>query len=185
MKEKSLKILVLGSGGREHALCWKIAQSPLLDKLYCAPGNGGIESVADCVTLDIESPDAVLHFAKEKAIDLVVIGPEGPLVSGLVDTFIAENIAAFGPVAAAQLEGSKGFTKDIAPPMTFQLPPMVVSNQPQMPMLILIPTPPLSLSKRMDWRQAKALSLLRLMLRRVPPSMIYLMAHSGKLAPSL
>ena len=76
MKEKSLKILVLGSGGREHALCWKIAQSPLLDKLYCAPGNGGIESVADCVTLDIQSPDAVLHFAKEKAIDLVVIGPE-------------------------------------------------------------------------------------------------------------
>ncbi|MED5369116.1 MAG: phosphoribosylamine--glycine ligase, partial [Pseudomonadota bacterium] len=114
MKEKSLKILVLGSGGREHALCWKIAQSPLLDKLYCAPGNGGIESVADCVTLDIESPDAVLNFAKEKAIDLVVIGPEGPLVSGLVDTLIAENIAAFGPVAAAaQLEGSKGFTKDI------------------------------------------------------------------------
>ena len=114
MKEKSLKILVLGSGGREHALCWKIAQSPLLDKLYCAPGNGGIESVADCVTLDIESPDAVLQFTKEKAIDLVVIGPEGPLVSGLVDTLIAENIAAFGPVAAAaQLEGSKGFTKDI------------------------------------------------------------------------
>ena len=114
MKEKSLKILVLGSGGREHALCWKITQSPLLDKLYCAPGNGGIESVADCVTLDIESPDAVLHFAKEKAIDLVVIGPEGPLVSGLVDTLIAENIAAFGPVsAAAQLEGSKGFMKDL------------------------------------------------------------------------
>ena len=114
MKEKSLKILVLGSGGREHALCWKIAQSPLLDKLYCAPGNGGIESVADCVILDIESPDAVLNFAKEKAIDLVVIGPEGPLVSGLVDTLTAENIAAFGPVAAAaQLEGSKGFTKDI------------------------------------------------------------------------
>ena len=114
MKEKSLKILVLGSGGREHALCWKITQSPLLDKLYCAPGNGGIETVADCVTLDIESPDAVLQFTKEKAIDLVVIGPEGPLVSGLVDTLIAENIATFGPVAAAaQLEGSKGFTKDI------------------------------------------------------------------------
>ena len=114
MKEKSLKILVLGSGGREHALCWKIAQSPLLDKLYCAPGNGGIETVAECVTLDIESPDAVLHFAKVKAIDLVVIGPEGPLVSGLADTLMAENIAAFGPLAAAaQLEGSKGFTKDI------------------------------------------------------------------------
>ena len=114
MKEKSLKILVLGSGGREHALCWKIAQSPLLEKLYCAPGNGGIESVADCVTLDIESPDTVLKFAKEQAIDLVVIGPEGPLVAGLADALMAENIAAFGPVAAAaQLEGSKGFTKDI------------------------------------------------------------------------
>ena len=111
MKEKSLKILVLGSGGREHALCWKIIQSPLLDKLYCAPGNGGIESVADCVTLDIESPDAVLHFTKEKAIDLVVIGPEGPLVSGLVDTLIAENIATFGPLAAAaQLEGCLLYT---------------------------------------------------------------------------
>ena len=114
MKEKSLKILVLGSGGREHALCWKIAQSPLLEKLYCAPGNGGIESVADCVALDIESPDAVLKFAKEQVIDLVVIGPEGPLVAGLADALMAENIAAFGPVAAAaQLEGSKGFTKAI------------------------------------------------------------------------
>ena len=114
MKEKSLKILVLGSGGREHALCWKIAQSPLLEKLYCAPGNGGIESVADCVALDIESPDAVLKFAKEQVIDLVVIGPEGPLAAGLADALMAENIAAFGPVAAAaQLEGSKGFTKDI------------------------------------------------------------------------
>jgi len=114
MKDKSLKILVLGSGGREHALCWKIAQSPLLDKLYCAPGNGGIESVAECVTLDIESPDAVVQFAKEQAIDLVVIGPEGPLVIGLTDALMTENIAAFGPVAAAaQLEGSKGFTKDI------------------------------------------------------------------------
>ena len=114
MEEKSVKILVLGSGGREHALCWKIAQSPLLEKLYCAPGNGGVETIAECVSLDIESPPAVVKFAKEQAIDLVVIGPEGPLVAGLADALMAENIAAFGPVAAAaQLEGSKGFTKDI------------------------------------------------------------------------
>ena len=114
MEEKSVKILVLGSGGREHALCWKIAQSPLLEKLYCAPGNGGVETIAECVSLDIVSPPAVVKFAKEQAIDLVVIGPEGPLVAGLADALMAENIAAFGPVAAAaQVEGSKGFTKDI------------------------------------------------------------------------
>lgn len=114
MTEKKLKILVLGGGGREHALCWKIAQSPLLDKLYCAPGNGGIAKIADCVQLDGESPDAVVGFSRKNAIDLVVIGPEAPLVAGLADALTEEGIAVFGPsAAAAQLEGSKGFTKDV------------------------------------------------------------------------
>ncbi len=107
-------ILVLGSGGREHALCWKIAQSPLLDTLYCAPGNGGTAQLAHNIALDADTHGAVIDFCKEKAIGLVVVGPEGPLVAGLVDALTAENIATFGPTKmAAQLEGSKGYTKDL------------------------------------------------------------------------
>lgn len=106
-----MKILVIGSGGREHALCWKISQSPLCEKLICAPGNAGIEDVAQCV--DIKSSDMV-NFAKEQKIDLVVVGPEAPLVDGLADELMAAKIAAFGPSkAAAQLEGSKSFVKDL------------------------------------------------------------------------
>ncbi len=107
-------ILVLGSGGREHALCWKIAQSPLLDALYCAPGNGGTESVAHNVSLDMADHAAVIQFCQDKNIHLVVIGPEAPLVAGLADDLAAANIPAFGPgFEAAQLEGSKGYTKDL------------------------------------------------------------------------
>jgi len=109
-----MNILVIGSGGREHALCWKIAQSPLLKSLYCAPGNGGIADVASCVNLDISDHVAVIAFCKDHEIGMVVVGPEGPLVAGLVDDLTAMGIVAFGPTAgAAQLEGSKGFTKDI------------------------------------------------------------------------
>lgn len=109
-----MNILVIGSGGREHALCWKIAQSPLVDTLYCAPGNGGIADVAACVSLDASDHAAVIEFCREMAIDFVVVGPEDPLVSGLVDALTDADILAFGPTAgAAQLEGSKGFTKDI------------------------------------------------------------------------
>lgn len=107
-----MKILVVGSGGREHALAWKIKQSPLVSKLYCAPGNAGIASVAECVALNDDA--AIVEFSKTNAIDLVVIGPEVPLVNGLADGLRAAGIAAFGPSAdAAQLEGSKGFTKDL------------------------------------------------------------------------
>ena len=107
-------ILVLGSGGREHALCWKIAQSPSLDALYCAPGNGGTASVAENVSLDMADPASVIAFCQDKNIHLVVIGPEAPLVAGLADDLAAANIAAFGPSReAAQLEGSKGYTKDL------------------------------------------------------------------------
>ena len=109
-----MNILILGSGGREHALAWKIAASPLTDQLYCAPGNAGIAQEAECVELDINDHTAVAAFAKEKKIDLVVVGPEAPLCAGIVDDLEAAGIKAFGPTKwAARLEGSKGFTKDL------------------------------------------------------------------------
>jgi phosphoribosylamine--glycine ligase len=107
-----MNILLLGSGGREHALAWKIAASPLVTKLWCAPGNAGIAREAECVALDIANHAAVIDFCKASAIDLVVVGPETPLVAGIVDDLASAGIKAFGPgKLAAQLEGSKGFTK--------------------------------------------------------------------------
>jgi phosphoribosylamine---glycine ligase len=109
-----MNILILGSGGREHALAWKIAASPLVDKLYCAPGNAGIAQEAECVAVDINDHAAVTAFARENKIDLVVVGPEAPLCAGIVDDLEAAGIKAFGPTKwAARLEGSKGFTKDL------------------------------------------------------------------------
>ncbi|MEE4201279.1 phosphoribosylamine--glycine ligase [Erythrobacter sp.] len=109
-----MNILLLGSGGREHALAWKLAQSPSLGKLYAAPGNPGIAAEATCVALDAGDHEAAVAFAREKDIGLVVIGPEAPLVDGLADTLRGADIPVFGPSrAAAQLEGSKGFTKDL------------------------------------------------------------------------
>ncbi|MFC3321987.1 phosphoribosylamine--glycine ligase [Mesorhizobium cantuariense] len=109
-----MNVLLLGSGGREHALAWKIAASPLLTRLYAAPGNPGIGSEAELVKLDIADHAAVATFCHENKIDLVVVGPEGPLVAGIADDLRAQGIRVFGPSkAAAQLEGSKGFTKDL------------------------------------------------------------------------
>ena len=109
-----MKVLLIGSGGREHALAWKLKQSPLLTALYAAPGNPGIAECADLVSLNVDDHAAVLAFCREHAIDLVVVGPEAPLVAGLADDLRAGGIAVFGPsAAAAQLEGSKGFTKDL------------------------------------------------------------------------
>ncbi|MTJ79793.1 MAG: phosphoribosylamine--glycine ligase [Telmatospirillum sp.] len=109
-----MKILVVGSGGREHALCWAIARSPLCDELFCAPGNAGIAEVATLVPIGSEDVAALVAFAKTRAIDFVVVGPEAPLVLGLVDRLEEAGIKAFGPHAnAARLEGSKGFMKDI------------------------------------------------------------------------
>lgn len=109
-----MKVLLIGSGGREHALAWKIAQSPLLTKLYAAPGNPGIAEEAELVALDTDDHGAVVTFCKDKAIDFVVVGPEAPLVAGIADRLREAGIAVFGPsAAAAQLEGSKGFTKDV------------------------------------------------------------------------
>jgi phosphoribosylamine--glycine ligase len=109
-----MRVLVIGSGGREHALCWAIAASPLCDALYCAPGNPGIAQEAICVPIAATDIDAILAFAQKEKIDFVIVGPEAPLVAGLVDKCEAAGIAAFGPsAAAAALEGSKGFTKDL------------------------------------------------------------------------
>jgi len=109
-----MDILLIGSGGREHALAWKLAQSPNCSKLYCAPGNAGIEAQAQCVPIKVSEIDKIVAFAKEKAIDLVIIGPENPLVDGLADKLNEANVDVFGPSAkAAQLEGSKGFMKDL------------------------------------------------------------------------
>ena len=109
-----MHILLIGSGGREHALAWKIAASPLVTKLWCAPGNAGIAREAECVALDVTNHAAVIAFCKTNAVDLVVVGPETPLAAGIVDDLAAAGIKAFGPgKLAAQLEGSKGFTKDL------------------------------------------------------------------------
>ena len=109
-----MNVLLIGGGGREHALAWKLKQSPLLDRLYCAPGNAGLETVAECVALDLGAHDAVVRFCQDKDIGLVVIGPEAPLVAGLADDLEAAGLKVFGPSReAAQLEGSKGFTKDL------------------------------------------------------------------------
>ena len=109
-----MKVLLIGSGGREHALAWALAASPLLTKLTAAPGNAGICEEAECVPLDVRDHAAIVSFCRDESIDLVVVGPEAPLVAGLVDDLDAAGIRAFGPTrAAAQLEGSKGFTKDL------------------------------------------------------------------------
>ncbi len=109
-----MKVLLIGSGGREHALAWKIAQSPRLTKLYAAPGNPGIAEESTLVALDTDNHTAVVEFCLKEAIDFVVVGPEGPLVAGLADVLRGAGIVVFGPsAAAAQLEGSKGFTKDL------------------------------------------------------------------------
>lgn len=111
----AINVLVIGSGGREHALCWAIAQSPDCIDLWCAPGNGGIAEVAGCrPDLDVSSHDAVIRFCRENMVEFVVIGPEAPLVDGLADSLAEAGIEAFGPsAAAAQLEGSKGFVKEL------------------------------------------------------------------------
>src|SRR5208282_1914917 len=109
-----MRILVVGSGGREHALCWAIAASPLCDRLYCAPGNPGIAQEAERMAVAATDGEGILALCRRDRIDFVVIGPEAPLVAGLADRLEEAGIAAFGPsAAAAALEGSKGFTKDL------------------------------------------------------------------------
>jgi len=109
-----MKILVVGGGGREHALVWKIAQSPLVAKIYCAPGNPGIANLADCVHIPADDIEALLDFAEAEKVDLTVVGPEVPLTMGIVDRFQAVGLEIFGPnQSAARIEGSKSFSKDL------------------------------------------------------------------------
>ena len=109
-----MKILVIGSGGREHAIIWKLAQSPKAEKIYCAPGNGGISELAECVDINVMDKEGMVSFAKEKEIDLVMVAPDDPLVAGMVDAMEAAGIRAFGPRAnAAIIEGSKAFSKEL------------------------------------------------------------------------
>lgn len=107
-----MKVLVIGSGGREHAICWKVNQSPLVEKLYCMPGNAGISEIAECIDIKVEDLDAIVEFALENNIDLAIIGPEVPLVMGLSDRLSEKGIKSFGPnKIAAEFEGSKAFSK--------------------------------------------------------------------------
>jgi phosphoribosylamine--glycine ligase len=109
-----MRILVVGGGGREHALCWAISASPLCTKLFCAPGNAGIAEVAECIEVGAEDIPGQVALAQREKIDFVVIGPDAPLVAGMADAFVAAGIKVFGPSKqAAQLEGSKGFTKEL------------------------------------------------------------------------
>ena len=109
-----MKVLIVGSGGREHAIAWKVAQSPKVDKIYCAPGNAGIEEYAQCVDIKAMEFEKLAAFAKENEIDLTVIGMDDPLVGGVVDVFEAQGLRVFGPRKnAAILEGSKAFSKDL------------------------------------------------------------------------
>ena len=109
-----MKVLVVGGGGREHALCWKISQSPLVEKTYCAPGNAGISRHAECVAIGVGDFDSLAQFVKKESVDLTVVGPEQPLCEGITDFFEKEDLLIFGPSqAAAELEGSKSFSKDL------------------------------------------------------------------------
>lgn len=109
-----MKVLVVGGGGREHTIVWKLAQSPKITKLYCAPGNGGISGIAECVPIKAMDLDGIVTFSKENKVDMVVVAPDDPLAAGLVDKLTEAGIRAFGPVkAAAIIEGSKAFSKDL------------------------------------------------------------------------
>lgn len=109
-----MKVLVVGSGGREHTLVWKIAQSLLVEELYCAPGNGGISAIAQCVPIKAMDIEGMVKFSKEKQMDMVVVAPDDPLAAGMVDALEEAGIRAFGPnKAAAVIEGSKAFAKEL------------------------------------------------------------------------
>ncbi len=127
-----MKVLVVGGGGREHALCWKLSQSPRVQRLYCAPGNGGIAEVAKLVPIEAEDLKGILKFVKEEAIDLTVIGPEAPLVGGLVDLLEGEGFRVFGPnKAASEIEGSKAFAKEFMRRHGIPTAPFVIFEDPE------------------------------------------------------
>ena len=164
-----MKVLIVGVGGREHAIAWKVAQSPRVDKLYCAPGNAGIAEVAECVDIGVMEFDKLVAFAKEKEIDLTVVAPDDPLAAGAVDAFEAAGLRAFGPRAnAAILEGSKAFSKDLmkkygiptAAYETFNTPEAALRYLETAPMPIVLKADGLALGKGVlickDREEAKA-----------------------------
>ncbi|MCK4374850.1 MAG: phosphoribosylamine--glycine ligase, partial [Candidatus Brocadiae bacterium] len=109
-----MRVLVVGGGGREHALVWKIADSPMVDRVFCAPGNAGIAELAECVAVEATDILSLRKFARENSIDLTIVGPEAPLVKGIVDSFESAGLRAFGPARqGARLEGSKVFAKQL------------------------------------------------------------------------
>lgn len=116
-----MKVLIVGSGGREHAIAWSVSKSPKVDKIYCAPGNAGIAELAECVDIGAMEFEKLADFAQEKAIDLTIIGMDDPLVGGVVDVFEARGLKVFGPRKnAAILEGSKAFSKDLMKNIIFR-----------------------------------------------------------------
>ena len=122
-----MNVLIIGSGGREHALAWKIAQSPKLKRLYLAPGNAGTSTIGQNINIPVTDLDGLLHFAQETGIDLTIVGPEAPLVEGLADRFRAAGLAVFGPSKeGAQLEGSKNFAKNFM--QRFDIPTAAFAN---------------------------------------------------------
>ena len=164
-----MKVLIVGGGGREHAIAWKVAQSSRVDKLYCAPGNAGIAEVAECVDIGVMEFDKLVAFAKEKEIDLTVVAPDDPLAAGAVDAFEAAGLRAFGPRAnAAILEGSKAFSKDLmkkygiptAAYETFNTPEAALRYLETAPMPIVLKADGLALGKGVlickDREEAKA-----------------------------
>ena len=164
-----MKVLIVGGGGREHAIAWKVAQSPRVDKLYCAPGNAGIAEVAECVDIGVMEFDKLVAFAKEKEIDLTVVAPDDPRAAGAVDAFEAAGLRAFGPRAnAAILEGSKAFSKDLmkkygiptAAYETFNTPEAALRYLETAPMPIVLKADGLALGKGVlickDREEAKA-----------------------------
>ncbi len=151
-----MKILIVGGGGREHAIAWKVAQSAKVEKIYCAPGNAGIAQVAECVNIGVMEFDRLVEFAREKEIDLTVVAPDDPLAAGAVDAFEAAGLRAFGPRKnAAVLEGSKAFSKDLmkkygiptAAYETFDSPEEALAYLETAPMPIVLKADSLALGK--------------------------------------
>lgn len=157
-----MKVLVVGSGGREHAICWKLSKSPKVDKIYCAPGNAGIAELAECVDIKAMEFDKLVAFAKENSIDLTVIGMDDPLVGGVVDVFEAEGLRVFGPRKnAAILEGSKAFSKNLMKKYNIPTAAYEHLHQPKRPRSILRLLSILSFLRLTDLHLARVFSSVR------------------------
>src|SRR5437867_12789837 len=151
-----MKVLVVGGGGREHALAWKVAQSPRVTKLSCAPGNPGIARLAECGPLAADDLAGLRDFARRQRIDLRVIGPEAPLAAGIVDEFRKDKLPIFGPhKAAARIEASKAFSKDLMVRLAFPRPTRKRSRRSAPPSTTLSSVPCRSWSRLMGWRRGR------------------------------